>query len=199
MPLMDWQSLRKDHYEVLDYVVAHLASPLDAAACRAVELLAAGGRLFTCGNGGSAADAQHLAAELVGRFLLNRSAIAAIALTTDSSILTAVANDFGYDQVFARQVEALARPGDLLVVFSTSGNSPNVIQAVQKAKALGVESVAFLGGNGGELAHMVHYPLIVACTKHTPRIQEAHLVMLHAFCEHIETALATNPTPESPL
>jgi D-sedoheptulose 7-phosphate isomerase len=196
---MDWPLLRKDHHEVVDYVITHLAEPLDAAARSAVALLSSGGRIFTCGNGGSAADAQHLAAELVGRFLLTRRAIASIALTTDTSILTAVANDFGYEQVFARQIEALARPGDMLVVFSTSGNSPNVVQAVQKAAGLGVETVAFLGGDGGQLAAMVTHPLIVACTRHTPRIQEAHLLMLHAFCEHIETALAATPTPESPL
>ena len=155
------------------------------------ETFVDGGKLLIFGNGGSAADAQHIAAEMVNRFLRNRRPYAAIALTTDSSILTSVGNDFDFDQVFEKQVQALGRPGDVLVGISTSGNSRNVIRAVDAANALGLHTIGMLGGTGGALQAKVGLPLTVSCTPHTPRIQEGHLLMVHLICERIEEIMET--------
>ena len=132
--------------------------------------------LFWAGNGGSASDAQHLAAELVGRFEKDRPAIASIALTTDTSILTAVGNDYGFESVFSRQIEALGRQGDVLVAISTSGNSPNIVKAVQAAKERGVMTIGLLGKTGGKLKELVEYSLVVP-SDNTARIQEAHILI----------------------
>jgi D-sedoheptulose 7-phosphate isomerase len=144
-----------------------------------------GGKILWCGNGGSAADAQHLAAEIVGRFRQQRRALPAMALTTDSSILTAVANDFGYEAVFARQVEALGIPGDVVVGISTSGNSPNVAAALQTARAQGLTTVAFTGEGGGHMASLADHLFAVA-SRDTARIQEAHILAGHMLCDWIE-------------
>jgi D-sedoheptulose 7-phosphate isomerase len=144
--------------------------------------------LFTCGNGGSATDAQHLAEELVARFRSNRRGLPAVALTADSSVLTCIGNDFGFEQVFARQVEALARPGDLLLCFSTSGSSPNILAALAAARERGVASVALLGKDGGAARGLADLALVVAC-QDTARIQEAHLLVLHYICEVVEAAV----------
>ena len=146
------------------------------------------GTIFWCGNGGSAADSQHIVAELVGRFKKNRRALRSIALTTDTSVLTCVANDYSYDDIFARQVEALGRPGDVLVVISTSGRSENLLRAIRTASTLGVITVALLGKGGGDAKGMVDYPLIVPSDV-TARIQEAHILIGHMFCELIEQEL----------
>jgi D-sedoheptulose 7-phosphate isomerase len=151
-----------------------------------VERLQRGCRILVCGNGGSAADAQHLAAELSGRYVKERRALAGIALTTDTSALTAIGNDYGYDHVFARQVEALGRPGDLLVGISTSGNSPNVILAVAAAKALGMRTLGLLGRDGGKLKELVDDALVVPCPV-TARVQEIHQMTYHFWCEIIDT------------
>lgn len=159
-----------------------------ALGCLAESILAAwqaGGKLLVCGNGGSAADSQHLAAELAGRFQRSRPGWAAMALTTDSSALTAISNDFGFEQVFARQVEALGRPGDVLLVISTSGDSANCRQAVHRGRALGLRCHGLLGRDGGALAQEVDQALIVPAID-TPRIQELHLIMIHALCELLE-------------
>jgi D-sedoheptulose 7-phosphate isomerase len=146
-----------------------------------------GGKVLTCGNGGSAADAQHLAAELVCRVRHDRGALPAIALTTDTSALTAIANDYGYDRVFSRQVEALARPGDLLMAFSTSGNSKNVIEAARQAQATGCSVVALTGRSGGDLAE--HADLLVAAPSETvSRIQEIHELCVHVIAQALEDA-----------
>ncbi len=150
--------------------------------------LSAGGTLFFAGNGGSAADAQHLATEYVVRYQSNRAALRAVALTTDTSLLTACANDMGFDEVFARQVEALARPGDVLSLHSTSGESPNVIRAAQSAKARGVRVVAFLGRSGGGLKDLADVALVVPADD-TARIQELHLAIEHVICEMVEARL----------
>jgi D-sedoheptulose 7-phosphate isomerase len=143
------------------------------------DTLRGGGTLFFAGNGGSAADAQHLATEYVVRYRAGaQRALRAVALTTDSSLLTACANDFGFEHVFARQVEALARAGDLLIVHSTSGNSPNCLLAVEQARALGVRSVAFTGGDGGALAHRADLAFVVP-SAHTNQVQELHLAIQH--------------------
>jgi len=153
-----------------------------------VAALRADGTLFFAGNGGSAADAQHLATEYVVRYQSSRPALRAIALTTDSSLLTACANDMGFDEVFARQVEALARAGDVLSLHSTSGESPNVIRAAQSAKARGVTVVGFLGHAGGRLKDLADIVLIVP-SDDTARIQEIHLAMEHLICSMVEERL----------
>lgn len=147
--------------------------------------LKAGGKILFCGNGGSAADSQHIAAEFVGRFKINRPALASIALTTDTSILTAVANDFGYDEVFSRQVEALGAPGDILVAMSTSGKSPSVLKAVSAAKEKKVMSIGFTGIQGGDLAKQADL-CFFAQHEETAHIQEMHMVALHAVSEAVE-------------
>ena len=148
----------------------------------------AGRTLFFCGNGGSAADAQHLATEYVVRYMRARRAVAAIALTTDTSLLTAAANDLGFEQVFARQVEALARPGDLLVIHSTSGDSPNVLRAAEAAQRVGAKVLAFSARTGGALKALADVSVVIP-TQRTDRAQELHLCIEHAICELIEREL----------
>ncbi len=169
-------------------VAAEQADEISAIADRYETTLRGGGTLFFAGNGGSAADAQHLATEYVVRYQSNRPAMRAVALTTDTSLLTACANDMGFDEVFARQVEALAEPGDLLVLHSTSGESPNVIRAAQSAKARGVAVVAFLGKGGGHLKDLADAVLIIPATD-TARIQELHLAIEHVICDLVEDRL----------
>ena len=161
------------------------AGTIAAIADAYVAALRAGGTLFFAGNGGSAADAQHLATEYVVRYQSSRPALRAVALTTDSSLLTACANDMGFDEVFARQLEALARPGDVLSLHSTSGESPNVIRAAQAAKARGVTVVSLLGKSGGQLKSLADVALIVR-SDDTARIQEIHLAVEHLICELVE-------------
>jgi D-sedoheptulose 7-phosphate isomerase len=150
------------------------------------ERLRRGCKILVCGNGGSAADAQHLAAELTGRYLKERRALAAIALTTDTSALTAIGNDYSYDVIFSRQVEALGRPGDLLIGISTSGNSGNVIRAVAAAKELGMGTLGLLGRDGGKLKGLVDDALVVP-SQVTARIQEVHQMVYHFWCEALDT------------
>jgi len=165
------------------------AETIAAIADTYVAALRAGGTLFFAGNGGSAADAQHLATEYVVRYQSNRPALRAVALTTDSSLLTACANDMGFDEVFARQVEALARAGDVLSLHSTTGDSPNVIRGAQAAKARAVTVVGFLGHSGGRLKDLTDVVLIVP-SDDTARIQEIHLAIEHLICEMVEERLA---------
>ncbi|MCE1228236.1 MAG: D-sedoheptulose 7-phosphate isomerase [Firmicutes bacterium] len=149
------------------------------------ERLRRGCRILVCGNGGSAADAQHFAAELSGRYVKERRALAGIALTTDTSALTAIGNDYGFDKVFSRQVEALGRPGDLLVGISTSGNSPNVLLAIDAAKNLGLKTLGLLGRDGGKLKALCDEALVVPSPV-TARIQEVHQMIYHFWCEVID-------------
>ena len=169
-------------------VAAEDADDIAAIADRYETTLRGGGTLFFAGNGGSAADAQHLATEYVVRYQTNRPAMRAVALTTDTSLLTACANDMGFDEIFARQVEALAEPGDLLILHSTSGESPNVIRAAQSAKARGVAVVAFLGKGGGQLKELADVSLIIPASE-TARIQELHLAIEHVICDLVEDRL----------
>ena len=171
-------------------VAAEHASTIAAIAERYKVALRAGGTLFFAGNGGSAADAQHLATEYVVRYQTSRPALRALALTTDTSLLTACANDMGFDEVFARQLDALARPGDVLSLHSTSGESPNVIRAAQAARARGVTVVALLGKSGGQLAALADVALVVP-SDDTARIQELHLAIEHVVCEMVEERLRT--------
>ena len=152
------------------------------------ETLVSGGRLFFCGNGGSAADAQHLAAEYVVRFERNRRGLSAMALTTDTAVLTAVGNDFGYEQIFARQIEALSSKGDLLILLSTSGLSPNLVTAAQQARTLDVRTICLLGRGGGSLRDEVDLPIVVP-TDSIARAQELHLLIGHAVCDVVDAAL----------
>ncbi len=144
-------------------------------------------RVFLCGNGGSAADSQHIAAEFIGRFQKERKALPAIALTTDSSILTCLTNDYSYDIVFSRQIEALGRSGDILIGISTSGKSPNVIKAFERAKEMGITTIAFTGNDGGTMASVADIAVVIP-SKVTARIQEAHITFFHAICEVVENA-----------
>ena len=153
--------------------------------CQALQI---GRKILFIGNGGSASDAQHLAAEIVGRFEKDRSGLAAIALTTDSSTLTSIANDYGFDSVFSRQVEALAQKGDVLVAISTSGNSQNIVNAVEAARAKGATTVGLLGKDGGSVKGLVDHALIVP-SDNTARIQEAHILIGHILCQLIEESL----------
>jgi D-sedoheptulose 7-phosphate isomerase len=146
------------------------------------------GTLFFCGNGGSAADAQHMATEYVVRYMRNRGAYPAVALTTDTSLLTAAGNDFGFDHIFARQVEALARPGDLLIIHSTSGNSPNVLLAAEAARDRGVPVLGFSARDGGRLRALCDHSIIIP-TDRTDRAQELHLCIEHLICDLVERAL----------
>lgn len=168
-----------------------LAAPIASAAGQMVEALRNGGKVLACGNGGSAADAQHFAAELVNRFEMDRPPLAAIALTTDSSNLTSIANDFSYDQVFAKQLRALARKEDVLLAISTSGNSGSVLEAVRTARELGVRVVALTGNGGGKLAALLAADDVHVCVPHTRtvRIQEVHLLALHCMCDAIDFQL----------
>ena len=161
------------------------AGPAVVAAQTITEAIRAGGKLLVFGNGGSAADAQHLSSELVGRFQKERGAIAAIALTVDSSILTSVANDLSFKQVFARQVEALGRPGDVALGISTSGESPNVVAALQAAKARGLKTVALTGRDGGTVGRVADIHVNVP-DQSTQRVQEVHQTLIHVLCEVIE-------------
>ena len=192
---MDWTSLAAEHAAAATEATARLRPAAESIAATIVAALRAGGRVLLCGNGGSAADAQHFAAELVNRFLLERAPYAAIALTTDTSVLTSIANDYSYEQVFSKQVQALGRPGDVLVAISTSGNAPNVVRAAEAARALGMAVAVFTGKTGGPLAPLATpgHLLQITATPSTARIQEAHELLIHAICQLVEEALAAAP------
>ncbi|MBI4358307.1 MAG: D-sedoheptulose 7-phosphate isomerase [Candidatus Omnitrophica bacterium] len=161
---------------------------LGEIADRMTEAFQRGNKILLCGNGGSAADAQHIAAEFIGRFKGERKSLPAIALTTDTSVLTALANDYAYEAVFSRQVEGLGEKGDILIALSTSGTSKNVIEAVKKAKEKGLTTVGFTGESGGELVKLCDFNFSAASQK-TPRVQEMHITALHAVSEAVEDAL----------
>ena len=163
--------------------------PALVAAQAMAEALVAGRKLLAFGNGGSAADAQHLAAEFVGRFQRERQPLRAIALTTDTSALTAIANDYGYDEVFARQVRALGAPGDVALAISTSGRSPSVLRAVEACRELGIEIIGLTGGDGGTLAGLADLCLRVSASTHAARIQETHILIGHVLCELVDRRL----------
>ncbi len=178
------------HAAVVSAVRETLVRPIQDAAELVVQCFRGGGKVLLCGNGGSAADAQHIAAEFVGRFVTERASLPAIALTTDTSALTAIANDYGYDRVFSRQVQGLGKRGDVLVAISTSGNSPNVLEAVAAAKSLGIPSIGLLGRDGGKLRKVVDLPIVVPAAE-TARIQECHILVGHLLCAAADAALLT--------
>lgn len=178
----------KEHLELFARL-GELAPSIEAAAERMIATLAAGNKLLFCGNGGSAADSQHFASEFTGRFIKDRKPLGAIALTTDTSALTSISNDYSFDEVFSRQVLGLGRAGDCLIAISTSGNSRNVLRAAESARSAGLSSVALLGRDGGALRKLVDVPIIVPSIS-TARIQEAHIFIGHTLCGLIEQALS---------
>jgi D-sedoheptulose 7-phosphate isomerase len=169
-------------------VIAELGPSLERALAMVRDTVKGGGTLFFCGNGGSAADAQHLATEYVVRYMRNRRAYPAIALTTDTSLLTAAGNDLGFDEIFARQVEALAKPGDLLIIHTTSGNSPNLLRAAHVAREKGIPVLAMSARDGGKLVTLATHSVIVP-TDRTDRAQELQLCIQHVICDAVERAL----------
>lgn len=176
-----------EHRQLMDALPA-LEPQVLAAGQRLAGVLAAGGKLMFCGNGGSAADSQHLASELTGRFIKDRKPLAGIALSTDSSALTCIANDYSFDEVFSRQLQGLGRAGDGLIAISTSGNSANVLRAVEAAKAMGIYTLGLLGRDGGKLLGLCDDSIVVPHTA-TARIQEAHILIGHTLCGLIESEM----------
>ncbi len=176
------------HRDVITRIELELSPLIAELATLLVETFSRGGKLLVMGNGGSAADAQHFVAEIVGRFKMERRGLPAIALSTDTSILTALGNDYGFDRIFHRQVEALAVAGDLVIGISTSGNSPNVLQALELAREKGCRTVGLLGKDGGSIKNVCHLALIVP-SDDTPRIQEGHITIIHIVCDLLEKTL----------
>jgi D-sedoheptulose 7-phosphate isomerase len=185
-PLFD--RLFDEHADVLARTRADCAPALTAMLACWVEAIQGGGRLLFFGNGGSAGDAQHLATELTVRFQKTRAPIAALALTTDSSTLTAIGNDFGFERIFARQIEALGRPGDVAIGITTSGKSANVTAALRQAREMGLTAAAFAGGGGGDLAGLAD-PMILVPSDTTARVQEMHILLGQMLCEALEQEL----------
>jgi len=185
-----------DSAQTKQQAVAAMAGPIEAAVRAMVASLKAGGKVMACGNGGSAADSQHFAAELLNRFEMERPPLAAIALTTDTSTLTSIANDYRYEDVFAKQVRALGRKGDVLLAISTSGNSPNVIEAMHQAHALGITVVALTGKQGGRMTALLAPGDIHLCVpaQRTARIQEVHLLTIHCLCDGIDALILGETT-----
>lgn len=186
---MDYKKIESESLAVIKQLLDEKRSFIEELAGDIATRLRRGNKVMACGNGGSAADAQHFAGELVNRFLREREPYAGIALSTDTSTLTAIGNDYGYEWVFAKQVLALGKKDDVLLAISTSGNAANVCRAVEVAKEKGILTVALTGGSGGQLAKLVDRALVVSCTKHTPRIQEGHQLFIHLLCERVEELL----------
>ncbi len=174
------------HRDVLNNIEDNLMPVIETASIAVVETLKIGNKILLCGNGGSAADAQHIAAELTGRFKKERKGLPAIAITTDTSALTAIANDYGYDKVFSRQIEALANPDDTLIAISTSGNSTNVIEAINVAKEIGCNTIALCGKDGGKMAKMCDISIVIP-SNDTAHIQEMHIMIGHIICSIVDS------------
>jgi len=173
----------------------HLIDTIERAATVVVTAIKNGNKVIFCGNGGSAADSQHLAAELIGKFYFNRRSLPAVSLTVNTSIITAIGNDFGFDKVFARQLEGIGKAGDVLIGLSTSGNSENVVEAFRLAKEIGIITIAFTGESGGILRNLADI-LINVPSNDTPRIQEAHIMVGHIICELVEKEFVVNGRQE---
>jgi len=178
----------QDHRALIDLLERDLAPLIAEMSTLISDALAKGNKLLVMGNGGSAADSQHFVAEIVGRFKMERKALPALALSTDTSILTAIGNDYGFDAIFSRQVEALAVPGDIVVGISTSGNSPNVLKAINAAQERGCRTIGLLGKDGGSIKAACDLALVMP-TSDTPRIQEGHITVIHIVCDLVEKAL----------
>tara|TARA_R110002124_G_scaffold64985_2_gene177215 strand:- start:19558 stop:20175 length:618 start_codon:yes stop_codon:yes gene_type:complete len=183
-----WQDTKSAHLAVVETVFSSLQNDFEALLALAVDTIRSGNKIMFCGNGGSAADAQHIAAELSVKLFQDRAPIAGICLSLDTSAITACGNDYGFDYIFSRQVQALGRAGDLLIGISTSGHSPNVLKAINVAKDMGIKTAALTGKDGGELHNLVDVSLLVA-DKDTARIQEMHITLGHMFCGLLEKEL----------
>lgn len=178
----------REHRAMIERIECDLAFRIEQLATRLIETFRIGNKLLIMGNGGSAADAQHFAGEIVSRFRIERPALPAIALSTDSSILTAIGNDYGFERVFARQIEALASPGDAVIGISTSGNSPNILNGLEVARQAGCTTIGLLGRDGGSIKSVCDIPFIIP-SPDTPRIQEGHITVIHILCDLIEQGL----------
>lgn len=178
----------QEHLALFQKIETELTAPIAELAERLIETFRIGNKLLIMGNGGSAADAQHFAGEIVSRFRMERPALPAIALSTDTSILTAIGNDYGFERIFSRQVEALAVPGDAVIGLSTSGNSPNVQKALEVARQAGCTTIGLLGKDGGSIKSVCDVPLIIP-SNDTPRVQEGHITVIHILCDLIEQGL----------
>jgi len=183
------QSEFEAHKKTIEAVIEKIIPNVEKASEMAIKTLKNGNKILLCGNGGSAADAQHIAAELTGRYKSERKGLPGIALTTDTSALTAIANDYGYERVFDRQVEALANSGDLLIGISTSGNSPNILSALKTAKAMGCQTIGLSGRDGGLMNDACDLNIVIP-SDDTPRIQEMHILIGHTICQAIDDAFA---------
>jgi len=178
----------QDHRALIELLERDMAPMIAEMGSLISAALTNGNKLLVMGNGGSAADSQHFVAEIVGRFKMERKALPAVALSTDTSILTAIGNDYGFDSIFSRQVEALAAPGDIVVGLSTSGNSPNVLKALNAARELGCRTIGLLGKDGGSIRAACDLALVMPSTD-TPRIQEGHITVIHIVCDLVEKKL----------
>ena len=185
------EKILADHTQAVESLAGSL-DLLQRMADMLIDSLRAGGKVLIFGNGGSAADAQHIAGEFLGRFRRERPAFAAVALSTDTSTITAIGNDYSYDQIFSRQIEGLIRPEDVAWGLSTSGNSANVVLALEAARDRGARTLAFTGGNGGRMAKVADLSLVISAEQ-TARIQEAHQLAYHILCDLVESALAEDP------
>jgi len=186
------RSQLRAHQEVIQVIESTLAPRISTAAAILVKALSSGHKLLLLGNGGSAADAQHFAAEIVGRFRLERRGLPAIALSTDTSILTAIGNDYGFEAIFRRQVEALAVAGDVVIGISTSGSSKNIVAALSLAREMGCSTIGLLGRDGGTIKDLVDLDLTIP-SQDTPRVQEGHITIIHILCDLIEKGLFPAP------
>jgi D-sedoheptulose 7-phosphate isomerase len=182
------KSYIKENIEIKRKILENQVVDISKIVEKFIDCLKSGNKILICGNGGSAADSQHFAAELIGRYKLERRSLPAISLTTDTSILTAIGNDYGYDKVFSRQVEGLGEKGDILIGISTSGNSQNILEAYDVAKSKGVTCIGLLGNSGGKLKELSDLEFTVP-SDNTPRIQETHILVIHTICEIMENKL----------
>ena len=178
----------RDHCNIVSDASVKLAPAISNAVTQIVKIFNSGNKLLIVGNGGSAADAQHFAAEIVSRFKMERPGLPALALSTDTSIITAIGNDYGFECVFSRQIEALAVTGDCVIGISTSGNSLNVLKALERARGQGCFTIGLLGNDGGSIKSQCDIPLVIP-SKDTPRVQEAHIIIIHVICDLIEQSL----------
>ncbi len=181
----------EEHINVIKESKSSVVERIETAADLVSKSLSSKGTIFWCGNGGSAADSQHIAAEFVGRFKKNREQLKSIALSTDTSVITCISNDFSYEEIFSRQLEALGNKNDILVAITTSGNSENIIKALLQAKNMGIKTIGLLGKDGGKCKNLVDLPIIVPSDS-TARIQETHILIEHLLCELVENKLGFN-------
>lgn len=178
----------QEHLALFQKIETELTMPITKLAERLIETFKIGNKLLIMGNGGSAADAQHFAGEIVSRFRMERPGLPAIALSTDTSIITAIGNDYGFERIFSRQIEALAAPGDAVIGISTSGNSPNIFKALEVARQADCTTIGLLGKDGGSIKALCDIPLIIP-SNDTPRVQEGHITVIHILCDLIEQGL----------